>query len=106
MPDLALAERVERIEAHLAIQQLAVRYAMAVDARDMDAWLGCFRPDVDAGRHGTGREAPALHRPDGAPVLPVGAPDLRAPHRAGPPGPGHRCGSTAAPSTRSGTCGS
>ncbi len=57
MPDLALAERVERIEAHLAIQQLAVRYAMAVDARDMDAWLGCFRPDVDAGRHGTGREA-------------------------------------------------
>lgn len=57
MADLALAERVERIEAHLAIQQLAIRYAMAVDARDMDAWVGCFRPDVDMGRHGTGREA-------------------------------------------------
>jgi 3-phenylpropionate/cinnamic acid dioxygenase small subunit len=55
--DLDLAERVERIEAHLAIQQLAIRYAMAVDARDMDAWVGCFRPDVDMGRHGTGREA-------------------------------------------------
>src|SRR5258705_13765779 len=55
--DAALAERVERIEAQLAIQQLAIRYAMAVDARDLDAWVGCFRPDVDMGRHGTGREA-------------------------------------------------
>ena len=52
-----MTERIERIEAHLAIQQLAIRYAMAVDARDMDAWAGCFRPDVDMGRHGTGREA-------------------------------------------------
>ncbi len=50
-------ERIERIEAHLAIQQLAIRYAMAVDARDLDAWVACFRPDVDMGRHGTGREA-------------------------------------------------
>ena len=57
MPDLGLAERVDRIEAHLAIQQLAIRYALAVDARDMDAWLECFRPDVDMGRYGSGREA-------------------------------------------------
>ena len=60
MPDPGLAERLERlerIEAHLAIEQLAIRYAMAVDARDMDAWVGCFRPDVDMGRRGTGREA-------------------------------------------------
>ncbi len=57
MPDLPLEERVERIEAHLAIQQLAIRYAMAVDARDMEAWVRCFRPDVDMGRHGTGRDA-------------------------------------------------
>jgi SnoaL-like domain len=55
--DAALAERVERIEARLAIGQLAIRYALAVDARDMDAWAACFRPDVDMGRHGTGREA-------------------------------------------------
>ncbi len=55
--DTGLAGRVERVEAHLAIQQLAIRYAMAVDARDMEAWVGCFRPDVDMGRHGTGREA-------------------------------------------------
>ena len=57
MPDLGLAERVERIEAHLAIQQLAIRYAIAVDSRDIDAWVGCFRPDVDMGRYGTGRDA-------------------------------------------------
>jgi SnoaL-like domain len=55
--DAGLAERVARIEAQLAIQQLAIRYAMAVDARDLDAWVGCFRPDVDMGRHGTGRDA-------------------------------------------------
>ena len=57
MSEPRLAERVERIEAQLAIQQLAVRYAMAVDARDIEAWIGCFRPDVDMGRHGTGRDA-------------------------------------------------
>lgn len=52
-----LTERVERIEAQLAIQQLAIRYALAVDGRDLDAWAGCFRPDVDMGRHGRGRAA-------------------------------------------------
>lgn len=57
MSDPGLAERVERIEARLAIGQLPIRYAMAVDARDIDAWVDCFRPDVDMGRHGTGRDA-------------------------------------------------
>ena len=47
LADRQLAGRIERIEAYLAIQQLAIRYAMAVDARDLDAWVGCFRPDVD-----------------------------------------------------------
>lgn len=52
-----LAARVDRVESRLAIGQLPVRYALAVDSRDLDAWTGCFRPDVDMGRHGTGREA-------------------------------------------------
>jgi 3-phenylpropionate/cinnamic acid dioxygenase small subunit len=52
--EAGLAGRIERIEAHLAIQQLAVRYTMAVDARDIDAWVACFRPDVDMGRSGDG----------------------------------------------------
>ncbi len=50
-------DRLDRIESQLAIQQLPVRYALAVDSRDLDAWVGCFRPDVDMGRHGTGRAA-------------------------------------------------
>ena len=31
-----IAERVECIEAHVAIQQLAIRYALTVDAPDGD----------------------------------------------------------------------
>jgi hypothetical protein len=52
-----LAERLERIEARLEIGQLPIRYALAVDARDLDAWVGLFVPDVDLGRHGRGRDA-------------------------------------------------
>jgi hypothetical protein len=52
-----LEKRLERIEAQLAIQQLPVRYAVAVDSRDLDAWVDLFIPDVDCGSHGRGREA-------------------------------------------------
>ena len=41
-----LAERLDRIESQLAIGQLPIRYALAVDARDVDAWLELFVPDV------------------------------------------------------------
>src|SRR3984957_7867675 len=53
----ALLSRVERIESHLAIQQLPIRYALAVDSRDLDAWVQLFVEDVDCGSHGVGREA-------------------------------------------------
>lgn len=52
-----LEKRLERVEAQLAIQQLAARYAVAVDARDLEAWVNLFIPDVDCGSHGKGREA-------------------------------------------------
>ena len=52
-----LARRIQRIEDTLAIQQLPIRYAMAVDARDVDGWLDLFVPDVRVGRETTGREA-------------------------------------------------
>jgi hypothetical protein len=51
-----LLARLDRIESYQAIQQLPIRYALAVDGRDLDAWVGCFVPDVDMGRHGRGRE--------------------------------------------------
>jgi hypothetical protein len=52
-----LAKRLQRVEDTLEIEQLAVRYAMAVDERDIDAWLELFVPDVVVGRDQIGREA-------------------------------------------------
>jgi 3-phenylpropionate/cinnamic acid dioxygenase small subunit len=57
MVDGALAERLARVEDRLDIEQLPIRYAMAVDERDVDAWLALFVPDIQLGRHGQGREA-------------------------------------------------
>lgn len=57
MIDAALLARIDRIESHQAIQDLVVRYAMAVDRRDVDEWLGMFVDDIDCGRRGKGREA-------------------------------------------------
>jgi hypothetical protein len=52
-----LAERLRRVEDTLEIQQLSIRYAMAVDERNVDAWLELFVPDVCVGRGLVGREA-------------------------------------------------
>lgn len=52
-----LLARLERVEAQLAIGQLPARYALAVDARDLDALVELFAEDVDCGRWGRGREA-------------------------------------------------
>lgn len=51
------ARRIERIEARQAIGELPCRYAIAIDARDIDGWLNLFVEDVDCGRRGRGREA-------------------------------------------------
>ena len=51
-----LEARIDRLESLAAIQQLPIRYALAVDGRDMDAWVSCFIPDVHCGRAGQGRE--------------------------------------------------
>jgi len=48
---------VAAIEARLGIGQPPIRYAIAVDARDVDSWVQLFVPDVNMGRHGQGREA-------------------------------------------------
>jgi 3-phenylpropionate/cinnamic acid dioxygenase small subunit len=62
-----LSDRIARIEDRLEIDQLPIRYALAVDSRDIDSWLSLFVPDVRVGREATGREAlrafitPRLH---------------------------------------------
>ncbi|MGF6546324.1 nuclear transport factor 2 family protein [Paraburkholderia sp. BR13444] len=55
--DSGLLARIERIEAQLAIQQLPVRYALAVDSRDLDSLVQLFAEDVNCGRWGVGRAA-------------------------------------------------
>ena len=52
-----LLHRIDRIESHLAIQQLPIRYAIAVDSRDLDGWVGLFVEDVNCGKRGRGRDA-------------------------------------------------
>ena len=52
-----MAARIARLEDHLEIQQLPIRYAMAVDGRDVETWLALFVADIDLGRHGRGRQA-------------------------------------------------
>ena len=56
-PSDTLLARIDRMESMQAIQQLPIRYALAVDGRDLDAWVGLFVEDVNCGRHGSGRVA-------------------------------------------------
>lgn len=58
MSELAeLAQRLDRVESQLAIQQLVSRYALAIDSRDLHTWVSLFVADVDCGKFGKGREA-------------------------------------------------
>jgi hypothetical protein len=50
-------DRLDRLESLLAIQQLAFRYAVAVDSRDLDALVALFIPDVRVGKNDRGRAA-------------------------------------------------
>jgi len=46
-----------RLVARDEIRELAHRYAVAMDARDLDALVSLFVPDVRVGREAVGREA-------------------------------------------------
>jgi hypothetical protein len=101
-----LAERVALIEDRLVIGQLPIKYALAVDERDVEAWVSLFVADIQLGPGGQGREAlrrfiipqlrwfyRSVHQIVGHRV------ELLGPDRA-------REQSAAAPSTRSATAGS
>jgi ketosteroid isomerase-like protein len=49
MSEQSLVDRLDRVESHLAIQQLAARYALAVDGRDLDTLVTLFVDDVHVG---------------------------------------------------------
>src|SRR5436305_533073 len=55
-PD-SLDARVDRLESLAAIRQLAARYALALDSRNMDELVDLFVPEVRVGRDATGRAA-------------------------------------------------
>ena len=57
MTDDTTSAALGRLEAYEAIRQLAARYAVAVDARDLDTLVALFVPDVRVGAGATGREA-------------------------------------------------
>ncbi len=52
-----LAARLDRVESEQAIRQLASRYAMAVDMRDIDAIVNLYVDDVKVTRETGGRAA-------------------------------------------------
>lgn len=52
-----LDQRLDRLESLEAIRQLASRYALAVDTRDMQALADLFEPEVKVGPRLTGRAA-------------------------------------------------
>ena len=49
-------DRLQELLARDEIRQLAERYAVAVDAKDLDGLAVLFAEDVDNGRYGPGRE--------------------------------------------------
>ena len=49
-------DALEELLARDQIRQLADRYALAADGRDLDALADLFVPDVDNGRYGSGPE--------------------------------------------------
>jgi ketosteroid isomerase-like protein len=55
--NLTIDERLDRVEAVQAIQQLAFRYALAVDMRDLDSLAGLFVDDIVVSASSSGRES-------------------------------------------------
>ncbi len=52
-----LEARLDRMESLAAIRQLAFRYALCLDSRDMESLVTLFPEDVRVGRDEAGREA-------------------------------------------------
>ena len=53
----ALEARIDRLESLDAIRQLAAKYSLALDMRDMDAMVNLFEENVRVGKDASGRKA-------------------------------------------------
>lgn len=50
-----LQKRIDRLESIEEIRQLAGKYSLSLDMRDLDAHVGLFAPDIRVGKEKTGR---------------------------------------------------
>lgn len=55
MSSVDFAERLDRLESFEAIRQLAARYSLSLDMRDLDAHVNLFAEDIQVGRGKVGR---------------------------------------------------
>lgn len=55
MDESTFAQRLDRLESIEAIRQLAGKYSLSLDMRDLDAHVNLFAPDIRVGRDKVGR---------------------------------------------------
>lgn len=56
MDQTTLEQRLDRLESTEAIRQLAGKYSLSLDMRDLDAHVSLFAPDIQVGGGRSGRE--------------------------------------------------
>ncbi|HEY7775169.1 MAG TPA: nuclear transport factor 2 family protein [Kineobactrum sp.] len=56
MTDNSLVQRIDRLESLDEIRQLAARYSLSLDMRDLDAHVNLFAADIRVSRELSGRE--------------------------------------------------
>jgi len=54
---MSIEERLDRLESLDEIRQLAAKYSVTLDMRDLDMHVNLFVPDVRVGKDKTGRQA-------------------------------------------------
>lgn len=55
MNEQSLQDRLDRLESLEQIRMLPAKYALALDMRDLDAWVGLFPEDIKVGKDQVGR---------------------------------------------------
>ena len=54
---MSIEKRLDRLESLDEIRQLAAKYSVTLDMRDLDMHVNLFVPDVRVGKEKTGRQA-------------------------------------------------
>ena len=54
---MSIEERIDRLESLDEIRQLAAKYSVTLDMRDIDMHVNLFVPDVRVGKEESGRQS-------------------------------------------------